>query len=257
MSDVPRSAIAVFQFRAGLDAHGVLLKLTPSSINAVYGNNQPKQLFQSTDGPNTVVAIRFTQPIRHSRMERLLQDLESRFGVQFQKLPGLDGWRSHFRMGGDLHTSDGKDMMDLLRLHHRINHPSFSEYLLPGHHLTHMIRDPLRENRNFVPAAGAVPALGVVHQEAPVPLFSPALLIAGQAVPALAVAAAGVVLQDAPVPLFSPALLIAGQPNRVEEEVAMTERILGIVMNLFGVAPGPDLLQRIRAELERAGGVME
>ena len=234
MSDAPRSAIAVFQFRAGPDADGTRLKLTPHSMRAVYCNNQVKQLFQTTDGPKTVVAIRLTTAIRRSRMENLLHDLESKFGVQFQKLQDADGWRSHFHMGGDLHVGDGKDMMDLLRVHYRISHPSFSQYILPGHHLTHMLRDPLRENRSVVPAAGAAPqalAAGVVvPQDAP----------AGAAIP-----------QDAPHPLFMPAPIIAGQPNRVEEAVALTERIVTIVTNIFGLAPGPDLLQRIRTELER------
>ena len=232
MSTATRSALVCFKFRPGVDVHGISLTLKSIDLNSVYSVNRVKQLFCTVENGVALVAIRFTAAIRHTRAEKLLEDLESKFGVQFQKPDGVAEWRSALYMGVELHSGAGGDIMQTLRAHYRTSHPLFTEHQSFGTHLTHLLRDPIRENRNMVsagvePAAPPAPADPVV----PPPGVDP------------------VVPAPAPSLLFRPPPIIGGQPNRVEAEVEMTERIADIVRVVGDNVHHLQLI--IRAEIER------
>ena len=261
----PRSNIIAFKCRMGT-------QLTRLDFDLALGSSRVKQLFYSEEGGMHFVCMRLDVAVPRTRIASMLRKIQMKPLTNLTPPVDNELWNSFIFMGNELHTGEGMEIINTLQTHMRDRHRRYYESLAGNtHHLTHMLRDPIRrragpdtrpsvETRSSpvynpqTPSTDSemsgdeAPPQGMNRNDSNETDAPPRMMNRNDSTETVLLSPTN---SSSPVAVFQPAGMVNGQPNTVEQGMQLTETIATIVRNLYNIEPGFNLPSRLDA-IERA-----
>jgi hypothetical protein len=206
----------VVQIRSGVFAFTCRMgtPLTRLDFNLALRANAVKQLFYSVDDGVHKVCIRLTTATTRIRFVNMLLEIQGKPLTNLRLPLDCEFWNAVIFMGSQLRNGEGAEIIHTLKRHMVTRHPSYFESLsTTSRHITHMLRDELRQNTRQIRAPEFDDA----------PSILPEVEINSM--------------------VFSPAMILDGEPNRVESDSELGRMISTTIREILNIDERFDLPQ--------------